>query len=145
MKLLNPQGCQFPCGRGNEKELTMIVEVHGIGFWTRVRFPPGPLSRGAAVIRCSPFFREFSAFLFLTLCKMVAKIPLTPKSGWTHPAFLPAPAGAGAGRRAHSEIPPRPLCPVGLHSSGFAYFKAHLPGVESLSSLSVREVPPPKG
>lgn len=21
----------------------MIVEVHGTGFWTRVRFPPGPL------------------------------------------------------------------------------------------------------
>ena len=42
MKLLNSQGCLFPCGRGNEKEQTMIVEVHGIGFWTRVRFPPGP-------------------------------------------------------------------------------------------------------
>ena len=28
---------------GNVKELTMIVEVHGTGFWTRVRFPPGPL------------------------------------------------------------------------------------------------------
>ena len=48
MKLLNPQGCPFPCGRGNEKERTMIVEVHGIGFWTRVRFPPGPLGREAA-------------------------------------------------------------------------------------------------
>ena len=44
MKLLNPQGCQFSCGRGNDKELTMIVEVHGMGFWTRVRFPPGPLA-----------------------------------------------------------------------------------------------------
>ena len=44
MKLLNPQGCLFPCGRGNEKEQTMIVEVHGTGFWTRVRFPPGPLA-----------------------------------------------------------------------------------------------------
>ena len=42
MKLLNPQGCSFPCGRGNEKERTMIVEVHGIGFWTRVQIPPGP-------------------------------------------------------------------------------------------------------
>lgn len=42
MKLPNLQGCQFSCWGGNLKELTMIVEVHGIGFWTRVRFPPGP-------------------------------------------------------------------------------------------------------
>ena len=44
MKLPNPRGCQFSRGRGNDKELTMIVEVHGMGFWTRVRFPPGPLA-----------------------------------------------------------------------------------------------------
>lgn len=58
MKLLNPQGCLFPCGRGNEKEQTMIVEVHGIGFWTRVRFPPGPLLKmmgNACFSGISPF------------------------------------------------------------------------------------------
>lgn len=42
MKLPKLQGCPFSCSRGNQKELTMIVEVHGIGFWTRVRLPPGP-------------------------------------------------------------------------------------------------------
>ena len=56
MKLLNPQGCPFPCGRGNEKELTMIVEVHGIGFWTRVRFPPGPLGFAAKLLRSLFYF-----------------------------------------------------------------------------------------
>ena len=25
----------------------MIVEVHGMGFWTRVRFPPGPYLKTA--------------------------------------------------------------------------------------------------
>ena len=42
MKLLNVPGCLFPGPGGNVKEQTMIVEVHGTGFWTRVRFPPGP-------------------------------------------------------------------------------------------------------
>ena len=45
MKLLNLQGCSFPCSRGNEKERTLIVELPGMGFWTRVRFPPAPLDR----------------------------------------------------------------------------------------------------
>ena len=39
---------EFPCSRGNEKERTMIVEVHGMGFWTRVRFPPAPLNGNIA-------------------------------------------------------------------------------------------------
>ncbi len=43
MKLLNPEDCQLPSGGGNVKELTMIVEVHGIDFRTGVRFPSGPL------------------------------------------------------------------------------------------------------
>ena len=42
MKLLKPEGCSFSSGGGNVKKWTMIVEVHGIPVWTRVRFPPGP-------------------------------------------------------------------------------------------------------
>ena len=42
MKLLKPADCPLSSGGGNVKERTMIVEVHGIGFRTRVRFPPGP-------------------------------------------------------------------------------------------------------
>ena len=45
MKLLKPQGCLFPGGRGNVKEQTTLVEGQGIGFWTRVRLPSGPLQR----------------------------------------------------------------------------------------------------
>ena len=43
MKLLKSAGCQLSVGGGNVKELTMIVEVQGMGFWTRVRLPSTPL------------------------------------------------------------------------------------------------------
>ena len=43
MKLPKPAGCSFSSGGGNVKERTMIVEEQGIGFWTGVRFPSGPL------------------------------------------------------------------------------------------------------
>ena len=42
MKLLKPPECLFPGGRGNVNEQTMIVEVHGIGFRTRVQLPSTP-------------------------------------------------------------------------------------------------------
>ena len=44
MKLLNSPGCQFSGDRGNVKQLTMIVEEQGIGFWTRVQIPSTPPS-----------------------------------------------------------------------------------------------------
>ncbi len=46
MKLLNLSGCQLPGSGGNEKQLTMIVEVHGIGFRTRVRLSSTPWVEG---------------------------------------------------------------------------------------------------
>ena len=45
MKLPKPEGCSFSSGGGNVKERTMIVEEQGIGFWTGVRFPSGPLKK----------------------------------------------------------------------------------------------------
>ena len=45
MKLLKQPECQFSGCRGNEKELTMIVEEQGIGFWTRVQLPSAPLEK----------------------------------------------------------------------------------------------------
>ena len=47
-ELLKFWGCSFPQDRGNVKERTMIVEEQGIGFWTRVQLPSGPLKRTAA-------------------------------------------------------------------------------------------------
>ena len=44
MKLPKSGGCQFPPDGGNVKELTMIVEGQGIGFWTGVRLPSAPLA-----------------------------------------------------------------------------------------------------
>ena len=52
MKLLNSQGCWFPCEGGNVKKSTMIVEVQGMGFWTRVRLPPNPFD--AVETNCRP-------------------------------------------------------------------------------------------
>ena len=48
MKLPKPAGCSFSSGGGNVKERTMIVEEQGIGFWTGVRFPSGPLKKDVA-------------------------------------------------------------------------------------------------
>ena len=42
MKLPKPSGCLFPGGRGNDKKPTTLVEVQGIGLWTRVQLPSGP-------------------------------------------------------------------------------------------------------
>lgn len=44
MKLLKRSGCYSSDRRGNVKGMTTLVEGQGIGFWTRVRFPSGPLS-----------------------------------------------------------------------------------------------------
>ena len=51
----------------------MIVEVHGTGFWTRVRFPPGPLfneSAEYAKMRRIPLKKgppHFSFFMFILI------------------------------------------------------------------------------
>lgn len=52
MKLPKSGGCQFPPDGGNVKELTMIVEGQGMGFWTRVRLPSTPLD--AVETNCRP-------------------------------------------------------------------------------------------
>ena len=49
MKLPKPRGRLLPRGRGNVKELTMIVEERGIGFWTRVRLPSSPSPKRAHI------------------------------------------------------------------------------------------------
>lgn len=43
MKLLKPELCLYKSGRGNVKMQATLVEGQGIGFWTRVRLPSGPL------------------------------------------------------------------------------------------------------
>ena len=58
MKLLKPAGCSFPSGGGNVKERTMIVEEQGIGFWTGVRFPSGPLKNSARRNALALFFYD---------------------------------------------------------------------------------------
>ena len=56
MKLLKPAGCSFSSGGGNVKERTMIVEEQGIGFWTGVRFPSGPLKNTLENQGCFSFW-----------------------------------------------------------------------------------------
>ena len=56
MKLPKPAGCSFSSGGGNVKERTMIVEEQGIGFWTGVRFPSGPLKKKCNAIALHFFF-----------------------------------------------------------------------------------------
>lgn len=43
MKLPTITECQFSVICGNVKQLTMIVEEQGKGFWTWVRLPSSPL------------------------------------------------------------------------------------------------------
>ena len=43
MKLLKPELCLCKSGGGNVKTQATLVEVQGIGFRTRVRFPSSPL------------------------------------------------------------------------------------------------------
>lgn len=45
MKLLKPELCLCRSGRGNVKLQATLVEGQGIGFWTRVRLPSGPLEK----------------------------------------------------------------------------------------------------
>ena len=43
----------------------MIVEVHGIGFWTRVRLPPGPFYRESREIVDSLFYWLYRIYYFI--------------------------------------------------------------------------------
>lgn len=52
MKLLKSSGCSFPGDGGNAKERTTLVEVQGIGFWTRVRLPSSPSKKSDGDIYC---------------------------------------------------------------------------------------------
>lgn len=58
MKLLNLSGRQFSGSGGNEKQLTMIVEGHGMGFRTRVRLSSTPWVEGLEIL----YFQGFPAF-----------------------------------------------------------------------------------
>ena len=61
--LLKFWGCSFPQDGGNEKERTMIVEEQGIGSWTRVRLPSGPLTMNPCKYGIFPLFtRVFLCF-----------------------------------------------------------------------------------
>ena len=71
MKLLKPAGCSFSSGGGNVKERTMIVEEQGIGFWTGVRFPSGPLKNSARRNALALFFYDFRT-------EVVFPVPLLP-------------------------------------------------------------------
>ena len=86
MKLLKPAGCLFPSGRGNVKELTMIVEGQGSGFRTRVQIPSGP-SDFARILRA--FFMSFFTFCLLCLFSYPYLLLYQPVVGINTLAFLP--------------------------------------------------------
>ena len=67
MKLLKSAGCQLPVGGGNSKELTMIVEVQGMGFWTRVRLPSAPFEKDFVSKETESFFSLGRTAEFLEL------------------------------------------------------------------------------
>lgn len=77
MKLLKPQGCLSPGGRGNVKGRTKLVEGQGISFRTRVRLSSSPLE--AAETNCRPtaqiaVFRNVFSIIVPTKSKDVPEL-----------------------------------------------------------------------
>ena len=98
MKLPKPRGRLLPRGRGNVKQLTMIVEERGIGFWTRVRLPSSPSPRKRVFKPRTAWMRAFS--LLYDSQKGTLTVPKGTVAGYTCNTDATRKEGATA-------IPPR--------------------------------------
>ena len=74
MKLPGPPTCRSESGPGNLFRPAVMEEANRIGFRTRVRFPPGPLTRlirEDCIFFTDPFFFRAVYGFQLYLCKTV--------------------------------------------------------------------------